>query len=264
MRKIISILIMSLMAYVAWAQAPTYKLDATNNGQSITITSEGAFLYDDGGMDNPYTSSKDFSITFCGTCQLNAYRMGFTFLNFDIDPGDTIFVYDGPSTSDRLLIKANNSNSMLNKRVYPTTSNTSGCLTVRFKSNDDNNRGEGFEINIICGYPCENSYPVIEDTYYKVVDGQNIPLRTKFTYEIDTTDTGIEGIATALAARSGNVTEAYIHDNIAPVVLGRSPYDHEKIWHELWNIDRHLTFFPVYLPGPIDVALWDICAKAAG
>lgn len=79
-----------------------------------------------------------------------------------------------------------------------------------------------------------------------------------------TTDTGIEGIATALAARSGNVTEAYIHDNIAPVVLGRSPYDHEKIWHELWNIDRHLTFFPVYLPGPIDVALWDICAKAAG
>ena len=78
------------------------------------------------------------------------------------------------------------------------------------------------------------------------------------------TDNGIEGIATALAARSGNVTEAYIHDNIAPVVLGRSPYEHEKIWHELWNIDRHLTFFPVYLPGPIDVALWDICAKAAG
>ena len=77
-------------------------------------------------------------------------------------------------------------------------------------------------------------------------------------------DTGIEGIATALAARSGNVTEAYIHDNIAPVVLGRSPYEHEKIWHELWNIDRHLTFFPVYLPGPFDVALWDICAKAAG
>lgn len=79
-----------------------------------------------------------------------------------------------------------------------------------------------------------------------------------------TTDTGIEGIATALAARSGQVTESYLYDNIAPVVLGRSPYDREKIWHELWNIDRHLTFFPVYLPGPVDVALWDICAKAAG
>jgi L-alanine-DL-glutamate epimerase-like enolase superfamily enzyme len=79
-----------------------------------------------------------------------------------------------------------------------------------------------------------------------------------------TTDTGIEGIATVLAARSGQVTESYLHDNIAPIVLNRSPYDREKIWHELWNIDRHLTFFPVYLPGPVDVALWDICAKAAG
>ena len=47
-------------------------------------------------------------------------------------------------------------------------------------------------------------------------------------------------------------------------VYKRQPYDREKIWHELWNIDRHLTFFPVYLPGPVDVALWDICAKAAG
>jgi len=79
-----------------------------------------------------------------------------------------------------------------------------------------------------------------------------------------TTDNGIEGIATAVAARSGRVTEAYLHDNIAPIVLGESPYNREKIWHELWNIDRHLTFFPVYLPGPVDVALWDICAKAAG
>ncbi len=79
-----------------------------------------------------------------------------------------------------------------------------------------------------------------------------------------TTDTGIEGVATALAARSGTVTEAYLHDNIAPVVMGRSPYDREKIWQELWTIDRHLTFFPVYLPGPVDVALWDIAARAAG
>jgi L-alanine-DL-glutamate epimerase-like enolase superfamily enzyme len=79
-----------------------------------------------------------------------------------------------------------------------------------------------------------------------------------------TADNGVEGVATALAARSGTVTEAYLHENIAPVVLGRSPHDREKIWHEFWNIDRHLTFFPVYLPGPVDTALWDMAAKAAG
>jgi L-alanine-DL-glutamate epimerase-like enolase superfamily enzyme len=78
------------------------------------------------------------------------------------------------------------------------------------------------------------------------------------------TDGGIVGHATALAARSGIVTQSYIHDVIAPVVVGRDVTEREAIWQELWNIDRHLTFFPVYLPGPIDVALWDIAAKAAG
>ena len=77
------------------------------------------------------------------------------------------------------------------------------------------------------------------------------------------TDAGIDGYASALAARSGKITETYLHDNIAPVVLGRHVEEREKIWHDLWNLDRHLTFFPVYLPGPVDVALWDAAAKAA-
>ena len=79
-----------------------------------------------------------------------------------------------------------------------------------------------------------------------------------------TTDTGVQGHATALAARSSIVTQAYLHETIAPVVLGRDVSEREAIWHELWTIDRHLTFFPVYLPGPVDVALWDIAAQAAG
>ncbi len=79
-----------------------------------------------------------------------------------------------------------------------------------------------------------------------------------------TTDSGIEGLATALAARSGAVTEAFLQENVAPVLIGRDPYDREAIWHELWNIDRHLAFFPVYMTGPVDVALWDIAAKGAG
>lgn len=79
-----------------------------------------------------------------------------------------------------------------------------------------------------------------------------------------TTDCGLTGHATALATRSSLVTQAYLHENIAPVVLGRPVSQRESIWHELWTIDRHLTFFPVYLPGPLDVALWDLAAQAAG
>lgn len=79
-----------------------------------------------------------------------------------------------------------------------------------------------------------------------------------------TTDQGLVGHATSLAARSGSVTQHYLHEIIAPVVLGRRLTEREAIWHELWTIDRHLTFFPVYLPGPVDVALWDIASQAAG
>jgi L-alanine-DL-glutamate epimerase-like enolase superfamily enzyme len=79
-----------------------------------------------------------------------------------------------------------------------------------------------------------------------------------------TTDDGRHGHATAVAARSSTITQAYLHETIAPVVLGRPISQREAIWHELWTIDRHLTFFPVYLPGPVDVALWDLAAQAAG
>ena len=74
----------------------------------------------------------------------------------------------------------------------------------------------------------------------------------------------VTGHATALAARSSIVTQAYLHETIAPVVLGRRVSEREAIWHELWTIDRHLTFFPVYLPGPVDVALWDIAGPGGG
>lgn len=57
---------------------------------------------------------------------------------------------------------------------------------------------------------------------------------------------------------------SYLQESIGPVVLGRDPHDREAIFQELWTIDRHEAFFPVFLPGPVDVALWDICAKEAG
>lgn len=78
-----------------------------------------------------------------------------------------------------------------------------------------------------------------------------------------TDEDGTEGVATALGARSGTITEQYLHEVIAPVVMGRNVYDREAIWQQLWTVDRHLTFFPAYLPGPVDVALWDMAAKKA-
>ena len=45
------------------------------------------------------------------------------------------------------------------------------------------------------------------------------------------TDAGIFGHATAIAARSSIVTQAYLQETIAPVVLGRRVSERETIYH---------------------------------
>lgn len=78
-----------------------------------------------------------------------------------------------------------------------------------------------------------------------------------------TTDDGFEGIASVLSACGTAIPMAYLKDIIAPVVLGRDVHDREAIWQELFMVNRRFGFFPLYLPGPVDLALWDIAAKEA-
>lgn len=78
-----------------------------------------------------------------------------------------------------------------------------------------------------------------------------------------TTDDGVEGIATSISYRP-SIAKAYLDDIIGPVVLGRRVQDREAIWQDLYALSRRIVFFPTFLPGPVDVALWDIAAKEAG
>ena len=53
-----------------------------------------------------------------------------------------------------------------------------------------------------------------------------------------TTDTGIEGVATCMAARSGALSEAYLQESIGPVVLGRDPHDREAIRADMTGLGK--------------------------
>jgi L-alanine-DL-glutamate epimerase-like enolase superfamily enzyme len=77
------------------------------------------------------------------------------------------------------------------------------------------------------------------------------------------TDDGLEGIATSIA-HSPSLSRSYLDDVIADVVLGRDIHDREAIWQDLYGLNRRIVFFPVFMPGPVDVALWDLAAKSAG
>jgi L-alanine-DL-glutamate epimerase-like enolase superfamily enzyme len=79
-----------------------------------------------------------------------------------------------------------------------------------------------------------------------------------------TSEDGVEGVATVLSGRDTRIPLGYLQTTLAPLVLGRSAHEREAIWQDMVQWNRRLTFFPMYLPGPVDVALWDVAARTAG
>ncbi len=74
-----------------------------------------------------------------------------------------------------------------------------------------------------------------------------------------TTDAGIDGL---VWLSHGAISEELIQRCIAPMFLGADPLMREEIWWRMWERDR-LEEFPIYALGYLDVAVWDILAKAA-
>jgi len=78
------------------------------------------------------------------------------------------------------------------------------------------------------------------------------------------TDEGLTGHAFAWGGRSGQATGHLIGSIIRPLLIGKDPLHRELLWQEVRRMDRWWGFLPIYAHGPVDVALWDLGAKAAG
>ena len=133
-----------------------------------------------------------------------ATNIGF---EFDIHPTDTLYVFDGPSTSSPLLGAYNsgtNPNGFYAQASF--LNNPSGCLTLVFHSNGVS-EGTGWVANIACGDLPQPFYPHIEaykngvgpnvlnplDTgYVDVCLGDSIMFIAKplFPYSLESTNTG--------------------------------------------------------------------------
>jgi subtilisin-like proprotein convertase family protein len=106
-----------------------------------------------------------------------ATNIGF---EFNIDPSDTLFIYDGPTTSAPLLGAYNSGTNPVGFYVQASfANNPSGCLTLRFVSNGTN-EGTGWVANVACGDIPQPYVPHIEA--FKNGVGPNIlnPLDTGY------------------------------------------------------------------------------------
>src|SRR5690606_38898944 len=79
-----------------------------------------------------------------------------------------------------------------------------------------------------------------------------------------TTDDGVVGVGQASVFRAG-ITQRVLHDMVAPMFLGRDPWDLEAIVHA--TVREHYKFEGSFVTRAlcgVDTAIWDILGKTAG
>lgn len=79
------------------------------------------------------------------------------------------------------------------------------------------------------------------------------------------TDTGIEGIGEAgIAGGPAVSTSTVIEQELAPLIMGQDPFEVERLWQLMYIRSRQhgRSGIIMHAIGGIDIALWDIIAKA--
>ena len=128
-----------------------------NNPMDCNVYSDGSAQnwFDQGGAGN-YGPNYNDTIVICPDLTLGtkatvvfATNAGFS---FNVDPSDTIYVYDGPDATYPLL-GAHNSGTDPNGFTHQATwNNPTGCLTIVFVT-DGANEAAGWVGNVTCGSP---------------------------------------------------------------------------------------------------------------
>ncbi|MEI7594965.1 MAG: gliding motility-associated C-terminal domain-containing protein [Bacteroidota bacterium] len=123
-----------------------------------TISTCSGFFYDSGlGSAANYGNNQNLTMTFCAGAGVNTHIQVY-FNEFDVDPSDTLYIYDGNSVNPANLIGAyNNTNSLELFPVQATISNSSGCLTFRFKSNGTG-VAAGWKGTVSCVQACQKVF----------------------------------------------------------------------------------------------------------
>jgi L-alanine-DL-glutamate epimerase-like enolase superfamily enzyme len=99
----------------------------------------------------------------------------------------------------------------------------------------------------------------------KVTEVESIVLKGRYHFIRIRTDEGIDGIG-EVSPMNAAVTHTMVEKALAPLVVGRDPFDVEAIWHRMFHRPYKLgpTGAQLEAMAGIDIALWDIVGKASG
>jgi len=147
-----------LIAIGFWAHL--YAQETVCLGTATSVTGCGFTIYDDGGANGTYAPSHNYTLSIYPAAGQG--RVSIQIVSLDIHMYDTLYIYDGETTSDVPIAMLNNStfSTELNTQtIMASQSNTSGALTLRFKSTYfntifGNNHGAGFELHTSCVPSC--------------------------------------------------------------------------------------------------------------
>lgn len=179
-------------ASVVFAGNDTIKMSQVNHNKTFN-TCETIFT-DVSGTGN-YQDGKNLITTICSqrstTPGQPPLRMSMTVQSFQLVPGDTLRIYEGRTTDTRYLMRFNNKTAFTSSdltvggELHTSITDTSGCLTFHFISNDDNKTNEGWVFSMQCRSRCPFPLVKLTDTFTKITqDGVRIDRPIK--YKTDT------------------------------------------------------------------------------
>jgi len=144
MKKILFLITLFFIAYSA--QSQNYVISA---GGTVNACAENFY---DSGTGGNYGPNENYTMTFHSNNPTNThFRFGFN--SFDVEPGDTLIVYNGSTTAAPVIGKFNN-NNLPPSYVFSTIANPTGDLTFQFKSNATLNNA-GWWASFVCTPACQ-------------------------------------------------------------------------------------------------------------
>lgn len=159
LHSILFILLLSLLVHHANAQIIITDADnGPSNPVNCLLFNDGSVqnFYDSGNAGASYGNNENEVITICPDLTNGnkisvafATNIGFT---WDVDASDTLFIYDGASTSDPLIGAYNSGTNPNGFYITAGWGNSTGCLTFKFVSNGATT-ATGWGANISCSNP---------------------------------------------------------------------------------------------------------------